>query len=180
MSRGDEPERHQRALSADEAVRPARGYVSTGFANPHTPISAQGSLEHLPLISDEFDAKPASGCKRQRPKSADLPTRYNLMSHTGPVSVGVDESQLKETSLASVPDTLLSDDVEAVRKRPKVRNTTSSGKTKDSKLKVMSDNEGERMAGQTVHKTKTVMSHDFIRRCELPSWSLAMSNWRAS
>ena len=86
------------------------------------------------------------------------------MSQTDSFSTGVDETLLKETPLASVPDTLLSDEGEPVRKRPNVRKT-SSGKVKDSsKPKVMSDNEGERIVDHLVHKTKTVMSHDFIRR----------------
>ena len=90
------------------------------------------------------------------------------MSQTDSVSAGLNETQLKETSLASVPDTFLSDEGEAVRKRPNARKTPPSGKTKDNKLKFMSDNEGERTGGHTVHKTKTVMSHDYIRRFELP------------
>jgi hypothetical protein len=119
-------------------------------------------------MSDEFGAKLASGYKHRRPKSLNLATRSNLMSQTDSFSTGVDETLLKETSLASVPDTILSDEGETVRKRPNARKTTSSGKAKDSKLQVMSDNEGERMVGHMVHKTKTVMSHDYIRRCELP------------
>ena len=90
------------------------------------------------------------------------------MSHTDSFSTGVDETLLKETSLASVPDTLLSDEGETVRKRPNARKTNPSRRAKDGKLKVMSDNEGERIVGHMVHKTKTVMSHDYIRRCELP------------
>lgn len=97
------------------------------------------------------------------------------MSQTDSFSAGVHETLLKETSLASVPDTLLSDEGGTIRKRPNARRATSSGKAKDSKLKVMSDNEGERIVGHTVHKTKTVMSHDYIRRCELP-WPLVLSN----
>jgi hypothetical protein len=130
---------------------------------------------HLPLISDdanrevdEFGVKQASRHKRQRPKSLDLATPFYFMSQTYSVSAGVGETQPKETSLASVPDTLLSDEGETVRRRPNVKRTTPSGKTKDNRLKVMSDNEGERMVDQTVHKTKTVMSHDYIRRYKLP------------
>jgi hypothetical protein len=128
---------------------------------------------HLPLISDEFDA---SRHKHQRPKSLDLATRFNFTSHTDSVSAGVDETQPRETSLASVPDTLLSDDGVPVRRRPNARRTTPSGKNRDSKLKVMSDNEGERMVGQTVHKTKTAVSHDYIRRYRLHFWPLTLSH----
>lgn len=165
-SREDESEHHQRALSADEAVRPARGYRSTGFVQPHTSISVQSSMMYLPLVSDDFDAKLAARHKRPRPKSLDLTTRFNMMNQTDSDSAGVDEIQPKETSLASVPDSFMSDEGEAVEKRLNVRRTTSSGRTEDSKLKVMSDNEGERMVGHSVHKTKTVMSHDYIRRRE--------------
>lgn len=118
---------------------------------------------HLPPVSDESGAKLASRYTR-RPKSLDLATRFNLMSQTDSFSTGVKETLPKETSLASVPDTLLSDEGETVRKRPNARKS-SSGKAKDSKPKVMSDNEGERIVGHMVHKTKTVMSHDYIRRC---------------
>lgn len=117
---------------------------------------------HLPLVSDDFDADLSSPNKRPRPKSLDLPTRFNLIGQTDSVLAGVDETQLKETSLASVPDTFLSDEGEGVKKRPNARRTTSSGKTKDRKQKVMSDD--ERIVGHMVHKTKTVMSHDHIRR----------------
>ena len=120
---------------------------------------------HLPPVTDEPGAKVASRYTR-RPKSLDLATQFNLMSQTDSFSTGVDETLPKETSLASVPDTLLSDEGETARKRPNA-SKTSSGKAKDSKPKVMSDNEGERIVDHTVHKTKTVMSHDYIRRCEL-------------
>ena len=120
---------------------------------------------HLSTVSDEFDANLASRYTR-RPKSLDLATRFNRINQVDSFSAGVDETPLKETSLASVPDTLLSDEGETVRKRPNARKT-SSGKAKDSKPKVMSDNEGERIVDHLVHKTKTVMSHDYIRRCEL-------------
>ena len=129
---------------------------------------------HLPLVSDDIDARQASHHERPRPKSLDLTTRFNLMSQTRFISAGVDETQ--ETSLASVPDTFLSDEGEAVRKRPNARRTTSSGKSKGGKSKVMSDNEGERMVGHTVHKTKTVMSHDYIRRCETTTLAACMFN----
>ena len=122
---------------------------------------------YLPLAPDEFDANQAPRHKRRRPHSLDLATQHNLMSRADSISAEVREIQPKETSLASVPDTLLSDEGETVRKRPTSRQATSSGKTKDSKLKVMSDNEGERTVGQTVHKTKKVMSHDYIRRFKL-------------
>ena len=120
---------------------------------------------HLPPDSDDFGANLASRYTR-RPKSLDLAIRFNRTSQTDSFSAGVDETLLNETSLASVPDTLLSDEGEPVRKRPNARRT-SSGKVKESKPKVMSDNEGERIVGHLVHKTKTVMSHDYIRRCEL-------------